>query len=397
MGDEEDVSSLTRMEDLVKNHPDLDVSIVADVLHQCNQDHDKAYETLCEMVIPPDQEEQSAEIETKPGETRRKHSTAPEIVHFAYAGGSDDGRPEYSSIFQSSSTERIFQSSSTENIPDMSTEVGGLPLPSSTPMLQGAWARKSMGRKYRVDDLCGRYEWISRSVVEDLFNKYGDCVELVEADILQMFPIDEPQAFGGGRDPQEYRNGMASGSSANGWNNIHKQNSNSPHHCRQKAIAESLRQQAAEEIRRDSLSAETISLSSKGMASLRAELWETRVTRMRMQHLANQTRKATHVANAKEKDSELRRLSAFFLDRMRKSEEYKNGIIDLHGLTKEESLQLVEWKLHDSGRRRFRVITGKGIHSHNGQAVLRPALEKYFRNNGISVSTCADAVLSVVP
>lgn len=396
MGDEEDVASLTRLTDLVESHPDLDASVVQDILNECNQDHTKAYEMLCEMVIPPDREEQTPDSQRQPTGTRPKQ-TIPQAVHFAGAGVSATGRPEYDSIFQSSSREQGFQSSATEYIPDVNPEFEVLPRPASTPVLQGAWAQKSMGRKYRVDDLCSKYEWISRSVVDGLFDKYGDCMELVEADILQMFPIDEPQAFGGGRDRQQIQNGKNAGAPAHTWSNIHLQSRGSPHHNRQKAIAESLRQQAAEEIHRDSQSAETISLSSKGMAVLRAELWETRVTRMRLQQLANQTRKATHMANAKAKDAELRRLSAFFLDRMRKSEEYKNGVIDLHGLTKEESLQLVEWKLQDSGGRRFRVITGKGIHSNNGQAVLRPALEKYFRGKGISVSACADGVLSVVP
>lgn len=162
-------------------------------------------------------------------------------------------------------------------------------------------------------------------------------------------------------------------------------------------MAESLRQQAADQIRRDARSQEIIYQSSKGMDILRRQLWETRQTRTRLHHLANQTRKASHVSLAKDKDAELRRLSELFLERMRRSEEYRGGVIDLHGLTKEESLQLVEWKLAENGRRRFRVITGKGRHSHNGQAVLRPALEKFFQSRGVSYSMQDDAVMSVLP
>lgn len=393
MEDEEDISSLTGLADLIKNYPDLDMTLVADVLEECNQDCSKAYEILCEMVIPPDAAEHvegSTDIETQPERTGPKLVAAPETVRYAYTGGSDDGCPEYGPIFQSSPI--------ATSAPEVSPVSDSFPRSARTPTLQGAWAQKSMGRKYRVDEMCTRYEWISRSVVEDLFNKYQDCVELVETDILHMFPVDEPEAFGGGRDPRESLTGNSStGSPSNEQNDRQNPNNPSRHQSRRKAIAESLRQQAAEEIHRDSLSAESIYLSSKGMTSLRTELWETRVTRMRLQQLANHTRKATHIASAKEKDAELRRLSAFFLDRMRRSEEYKNGIIDLHGLTKEESLQLVEWKLQDSGRHRFKVITGKGMHSHNGQAVLRPALEKYFRTNGISFSMCADGVMSIVP
>ena len=43
--------------------------------------------------------------------------------------------------------------------------------------------------------MCHRYQWLSKSVAHDLFEKHNDVTDLVEADVLQMFPIDEPSSF----------------------------------------------------------------------------------------------------------------------------------------------------------------------------------------------------------
>ncbi|CDF35524.1 unnamed protein product [Chondrus crispus] len=410
MEEQSDGDSALSLASLVKQHPDL-TPLVADILDVCRQDNDKAYEMLCEMVIPsePAQNNQGSAAFAYSSPLKPTQTVSAEQV---------EERPEYTSIFQSSYSQISFESPSDAPAPkssldDSSSKDNALPenntsfkntlsfqhspRASSQPMLQGAWAQKSMGRTFRVDDLCDKYEWISRNAVEGLLDKYDDCLELVETDILEMFPIDEPQAFGGGHNMNDNKHGPMSQSKTYAQNATAKRGTPDRRQLRQKAIADSLRQQAIDQIQQDSQISQSISVSSSGMNSLRAELWDTRVNRMQWQQLANQTRKPSHIANAKAQDAELQRLSTDLLHRMRKSEEYKKGVIDLHGLTKEEALQLVEWKLRDSGRRRFKLITGKGTHSHNGHAVLRPALERYFRTKGITVSVVGDDILQIVP
>lgn len=129
---------------------------------------------------------------------------------------------------------------------------------------------------------------------------------------------------------------------------------------------------------------------------MRKRLWDTREMRGNMHNLASQTRSAEHLARAKEMDEELEGLSTEFLGKIRQSVEYQNGVVDVHGLTKDEAIKIVEWKLQEGGRKRFRLITGKGNHSRNYQAVLRPALEKHFTSTGVSFTQVHDGVLSVI-
>lgn len=397
MEEEDDHSILQSFAQLIDKHPDFDMSTVEDVLQQCNHNYEDAYQLLCEMVIPPDassvchNDNVHTLNEAVPvDDILPKVSSPPHKIHYAYSSPPLFHTPEYDSILAITPTDDHVDVSVNSN------NASSAPSLAPKHTLHGAWAHKSMGRKYRVDQMCSRYEWIARSVVEDLFNKYHDCVELVENDILHMFPIDEPEAYGGGQQHPSDPPGQPSTLSPAKWprtaQSAHRRRLSTEH-----AIAESLRQQAAEEIRQHAYTPETIHQPSEGMDVLRKQLWETRQARTRLQQLANQTRKANHIANAKDKDAELRHLSKYFLGRIRQSEEYRKGVIDLHGLTKEESLQLIEWKLAENGRRRFRVITGKGVHSHNGQAVLRPALEKFFHSRGISYSVQDDAVMSILP
>lgn len=391
MEEDDEINSLENLMKLISQYPDLSNSIIADVLQQCQQDHHKAYEVICEMVIPPDASatalstSPTAEPPSQDGPVAptRKDAGVPVDVRYAYPHGTEAISEFHADLLSTAPQAYCVNSEG---------EAQGTPSASPNAALRGAWARKSMGRTYRVDQLCKRYQWLERSTIEVLCEKYGDCCELVENDILAMYPVDQPEAFNGGEDPpfSAPRVPSIAGTSLQGSTAPQQ----SPH---QRAIAESLRQQDAAQIQQDSLTQERISLSSRNMATLRQELWDVRQTRMRMQQLANQTRKPIHVTQAKNKDNELQRLSASFLARMRRSEEYRNGCIDLHGLTKEEALQLIVWKLEDSGSRRFRVITGRGTHSLNGQAVLRPALERYFRSKGISFSMVGDGIMNVVP
>lgn len=354
-----DEASLIAFSELVAQYPDLSMSIVADVLQACDQDTDRAYTMLCEMVIPPETQNSPASKPTQDTSQRtpmtKSPPRAPRAVRYAF-----DPPP----------------TTQTDSVPTVCAAVPSPPM--------GAWAKKSMGCRYRVDEMCDRYPWASRKVVEALFEQYGECIELVETELLHMFPIDEPIAFNGGDgtdDAQRMRpkRGMANGT------------------AKRQVIAESLRKQAADEIRRSGASDASISMTSRSMLTLRRELWEIRAERGRLLNLAAQTRKTAHVAEARKKDDELNRLSACLLQRIRESDEYRDGQIDLHGLTKDEAIQLVEWKLGDGNGKRFRVVTGKGIHSQNGQAVLRPALEKFFRARGVSCSRIEEGVMSVIP
>lgn len=161
-------------------------------------------------------------------------------------------------------------------------------------------------------------------------------------------------------------------------------------------------------------------MQSAVIRALRQQVWDKREVAFRANALAAQTRKPNLMADSRKKNDQLRKLSAYLLERIRATVEYQAGSIDLHGLTKDEAIQLVDWKLAESSssphhhysssihqdigaaanakvHRRFHVITGKGNNSVNGQAVLGPALERHLTAKGVSFSSCHDGIISVLP
>lgn len=59
--------------------------------------------------------------------------------------------------------------------------------------------------------------------------------------------------------------------------------------------------------------------------------------------------------------------------------------LDLHGFTKIEAIQEMMTFFKDctsSGFSKIRIITGKGLHSKNGEGVLKLCVEDFLKNNG---------------
>lgn len=366
----DDTQAAIAMAQLVAKYPEISMTTVADVLQACDQDPVRAYETICEMIIPPDHET-STDVTTHSQTTVSTDTTTTTFTSPLY--------PPTSSI-----------KSSPPRAPREVTYAMVQPSPLSpaprsvAPEPRGAWASANMGRRYRVDELCKCYTWLSRSIAEALFEKYGDCLELVETEVLSMFPVDEPAAFAGDDGNQ----------SSQPLSQVPR--SRSPDAAASR-VADALRERDEDELRRVARAHNSTSMSSRSMHQLRCELWEKRKMLTRFNALASQTRQTKHINQARELSEELSKLSAYLLDRIQQSEEYRDGCLDLHGLTKDEAIELVCAKLNDGPKRRFRVITGKGIHSQNGQAVLRPALEKYLQRRGVKYSHYEQGIISVIP
>ncbi|MEK7486851.1 MAG: Smr/MutS family protein [Planctomycetota bacterium] len=62
----------------------------------------------------------------------------------------------------------------------------------------------------------------------------------------------------------------------------------------------------------------------------------------------------------------------------------KDGDLDLHRFSVSIALGYVYLFLTMTEERVVRVITGKGKHSPNGQAKIKPAVEKFLLRNGYS-------------
>ena len=76
----------------------------------------------------------------------------------------------------------------------------------------------------------------------------------------------------------------------------------------------------------------------------------------------------------------------------RKGNKYSRTIhatLDLHGNTKAEAYDLLIKFLRDSRESKFKlvqVVTGSGVHSPGGKAVLKPYIEKTLREEGYEFS-----------
>ncbi|MCO5566393.1 hypothetical protein L7F22_020070 [Adiantum nelumboides] len=65
------------------------------------------------------------------------------------------------------------------------------------------------------------------------------------------------------------------------------------------------------------------------------------------------------------------------------------GVLDLHGLFVKEAIEKVEERIalcKKLGQKELVVIVGKGNHSKNGKAILKPMVEKYMHEYGLSVT-----------
>lgn len=383
---------------LVARYPDLTTTTVNDVLRACDYDAARAYDMLCEMVIPED----DTGITVKACQTDGSSPTvtmttsplsAPTLVH-------THPKKQIPSDLRATVTYAVPHTRSERTLP-LSAPVPSLP---ASP--KGAWATTPMARHYHVEQLISKYGWLDRSVAEALFEKNHGCIDLVELDVLEMFPVDEPIAFAlitGDRTAKTSDNPRTT-PYRNANQKVLKQSrgqrpARSSDATVRREMEDKMRQRAEDDIRRVAQGMQGESVKSPSIIRLRQQLWDARLSAMQANALASQTRKSNRISDARKKTDEMHRLSTYLLERIRHSEEYRNGCVDLHGLTKDEAIQLVEWKLIDNNnaRRRFRVITGKGNHSQNGQAVLRPALERYLRSRGITFTPSGDGILSVTP
>jgi DNA-nicking Smr family endonuclease len=71
-----------------------------------------------------------------------------------------------------------------------------------------------------------------------------------------------------------------------------------------------------------------------------------------------------------------------FLHSAENNETQPHGTIDLHGLYVKEAIEQVDKAIaggQRSGLQELRVITGKGIHSQNHQAKIKPAVAELMQ------------------
>ncbi|MBP5163629.1 MAG: Smr/MutS family protein [Spirochaetales bacterium] len=111
------------------------------------------------------------------------------------------------------------------------------------------------------------------------------------------------------------------------------------------------------------------------MAKSFAEIYESwEQTHDEGKAIASRARESSPSSGAKEADLQINRIR-----RMESQDE-----LDLHEMVLDDALSATRLFLDRSfarGYRKVRIITGKGIHSKNGEAVLRPSVIEVCRNH----------------
>ncbi|KAI0276596.1 hypothetical protein BGY98DRAFT_985173 [Russula aff. rugulosa BPL654] len=113
-------------------------------------------------------------------------------------------------------------------------------------------------------------------------------------------------------------------------------------------------------------------------------------------NLAKQARKrrdfsaeAMHKQNARVRDCAVERLNKEAATAIfnQKNKNLPNGTIDLHGLYVNEALKYAKLEFQSAVLRSDKVvrfIVGKGLHTKDGKAKIRPAVEKLCKERGFT-------------
>lgn len=339
---DDDERAVRRLGALLDRFPDLSADVAQAVFEANAFDFDASFQQLCEMVAEHD------------------------------SGASDGPCAPPQELAAREADFATMEAIAAMEAADARAADGGV-APREAPPPQGAWSGRSAGSRLRVGDMVAKYPWADRALVEHLFEDLGDCAELVEHVLLDMYPVDEIDAFVGGAGERSGYVGAAA--------EPPRRRPRPPN-----AFAEALRSQDVAEMSRAGCVGESATVAARKREGLRAEISKGRVRRDQLFALASQTRRTDHRDEARRCDSRVQQLSRQLLERIRMSEEYRAGHVDLHGLTVAEALSLVESKLGDEQNRKFRVVTGRGNGSLHGRSVLKPAIMKYLSDREITFS-----------
>lgn len=416
-------TALNALTKLIEHYPDMDTDTVKDVQHACDHDPVKAYDMLCQLVMPSVPSSTTATLEhTSGGNGDHDHRTATVNVH---EYDDDDNDNDYHHRVANSNRGHSSAAAADDDDTDSETDIDASDIATQQqhqhttatgpPVLQGAWARESMGRKYRVDELCARYAWVERRVMTSLMEKYHDCVELVEGDILQMYPIDEPGQYATPGQllqhqlQQHHANDTNSNNNNNDWTYLKPTTPTtitavSPNNNNAATTFSGPGGVGGDEI---------VYQCDASIVALRNDVWKHRQRSHDLNILAAQTRKPAITAQAKRETLQMAALSDRLVHALEHTVEYQRGLpLDLHGLTRDEAIALVDRRIdktmlqhsssssstttHVAHTRRFTFITGKGHHSINGMPVLRPALERHLEKRRVPFTSSAeDGVVSM--
>jgi Smr domain len=255
-------------------------------------------------------------------------------------------------------------------------------------LLQGTWkSRKASGDgsidrltyagKLAVNRIAETYRWADKNRIACLHWAAGECEALTVELLLDESPelrsvackLASPSRSSSHIAlPHALSNAGASKASAS----VH--------------VAEALREQDITELAAASRPNGTVS-SANLIDGLRSDLDSFTRERECNQALYGRTRKSKFAQEAKRLDADVRQAWTKLLAAIRNSPSFRAGDVDMHGLTAEQAIEVVDAKLSEGGGvGKIRFITGRGNNSSGGRSILRPRVENHLSMLGIPYS-----------
>ena len=333
------------LKDLLRRFPQLSTDVLQAVLESYDYNANKAFEVLCEMAIG------SVDLDTTP------EKTIPDTPG-KHLPKMNKKRPK---------------SKRGVSIPVHTTKSGYNPW-----ITKGKNDGVTFADRMKVERMSSQYPWADKKYIEDLLVHYSGSTELVELQLLSMFPVDQIEAFTNFREttvPTE--------------SDRKSMNSNGGTH-RRKVIAEALRRADEKDIQHNFNKADENVLREE-IEELKADINKHVSLRNQCYRMTSLTRDTKQRDEAKYHEKVIEEFSERLIELVMLLPDFKGDQLDLHGFSVNQALALVGKKVDQvmalKNCRRLTIITGRGKHSVNMKSILRPAVEKYVKDRQLRCSS----------
>jgi Smr domain len=248
--------------------------------------------------------------------------------------------------------------------------------------LQGFWRTKrvsgagdlsglSHAGELSVNRIAAKYGWADRKRIAALHSATGECEALTEELLLEESPEIRIIACNARTDSNVAPRKTVE---------LHR-HTGAPSSSTASSIAEALRAKDISELA--AIGRQREGTSGMAIAEMKSRLATLVSQRDSNQGLYAKTMKNRYAQESKRLDADVRETWRELLSAICDSPGFRAGDVDLHGLTVEQALEVVEVKLSQRPAGRLRFITGRGNNSSGGKSVLRPRLENYFARLGV--------------
>lgn len=270
---------------------------------------------------------------------------------------------------------------------------------------QASSAKLTYAGQMCVQRLLSKYCWAERDVVVKLYLQCGESERLTEELLVQNHPEVLQVAHNPGADKGDVRvDGNAVVQDVNdsrrgkgGRRGNRGRGRNGGQGRPEKTIsakAVRIRDLDVQEIRiaRES----TVETTKADVARARDRLANLTRARDNAQRLFNSTRQGRYENQVRKYNEQSKQAWNHLRHTICSTADFRNGTVDLHGLTSDQAIEIVDAKLAVTAVGKVHFVTGRGNNSAHRRAVLRPAVMEHLKYLGLTPHTEQDGGVVVV-